>query len=317
LVDFVTIWLALSGIIYAVRHEGELAKQTRNIEVQLAAVKEVKDSLPTKRIGLFPDYVEKIEELAKSASRSLDIMADCGDYGSFFAPEKHKNSHRAILGAIQETKGNVRILVCGPPEALSGASGMHVKAYMDKYDILKEQYFEKWFAAMNEDVGFVSWLNDLLNEHKDEFIHFAEWLRRWEDEDIKTEDLKSRVTKSVEALKNKNLEKTESDAEIFHTLLQARQKRFLDALDRVGATVKHLGCPLKQGRKSAEAIQPLFLWIKDYREENDYGGKAVFGFSSPTQGTRQSGFVTEDTQLLETFMNIFKERWEDGTPWKG
>jgi hypothetical protein len=57
-------------------------------------------------------------------------------------------------------------------------------------------------------------------------------------------------------------------ADMFRTLLQARQKRFLDALHIVGAEIRHFGSPLTNkdvnNPLSIGAAQPLFLWIRDF-----------------------------------------------------
>jgi cell division protein FtsB len=344
IVDFLTIWLALSGIIYAVFHQLHLSTQNEKIEdqltqlgkmgnslstqgesmkEQLTQLDQIKGFISTQRKGVFPEYVEEIARLAGKATKSLDIMADCVDYGSFFAPDKHRKAHAATIAAIPRTDYNVRILVCGPPEALSGSSGMSmsVELYLRKYEDLRARFFDAWFDAMERDPNFKPWVSSLGEEANPDFDNLQKWLRDWHTKDLDRDLLKSWVKASGHALETRQLEKSREGANVFRTLLQARQKRFLDALHIVGAEIRHLGSPLTNrdasNSSSIGAAQPLFLWIRDLERGDGHGQEGVFGFSSPTQGTRQSGFLTSDRELLTTFQNIFDERWKLGHRWQG
>ena len=78
---------------------------------------EIRDQITTQGIAPFPQHLQHIAELVGEANVSIDIMADCVDYGSFFEPKTHRELVDKLVKAHKEGV-KVRILVCGPPQPI-------------------------------------------------------------------------------------------------------------------------------------------------------------------------------------------------------
>ena len=79
---------------------------------------EIRDQITTQGIAPFPQHLQHIAELVGEANVSIDIMADCVDYGSFFEPKTHRELVDKLVKAHKEGV-KVRILVCGPPQPIT------------------------------------------------------------------------------------------------------------------------------------------------------------------------------------------------------
>ncbi len=80
----IELTLGMVAVGAAIHHAHGLKKQTRQMDHLLERVW-------TQHCGEFPWHLDEIKDLIKNTTRydSIDILADCADYGSFFAPELH------------------------------------------------------------------------------------------------------------------------------------------------------------------------------------------------------------------------------------
>ena len=113
--------LATFALVFAGVQYRDSKDQIDNLQFILA-------SIPTICIGRFPGHVAKIAEIVKTARSSIDIMADCVDYGSFFDPEAHQALFKAIRQAALDNV-QVRLLVCGRPQPITQNSFFSEKTY--------------------------------------------------------------------------------------------------------------------------------------------------------------------------------------------
>jgi hypothetical protein len=311
--DLLTIWLASSGILYALRHDHELGRQTNRVETQLRKLhgmegsierqltqiieqrkhlQRLDESLSTRRVGHFPQYVREIANLAANTTVSLEILVDCLDYGSFFAPQVHQLVHDSIRFAGR--RAAVRILVCGKiPEPFTGPSGHVIEEYKKDYSILKE-YLTTYLEVLGKE-GFINWMEALNNPTRTKFQGFS---ASWFGDEWRPSDLQKTLIECVEVCRGKRpLDDDEESAFIFTTLLQARQLWFAEELLRDVEI------------RSLAAEEQIYLWIQDkIKQRVGIGDNALFTFAKAAHGPGQLGYRTHDSDLLETFKAIFDER---------
>ena len=132
LINFFTLYLAVSGILYAIIHEMRLGEHLRRL-------RGIEGSLSTRRLGRFPHYLEEIGKLLEGASK-LTILADCADYGSFFAPDEHEMLHDAVCRFSKATGHRAQILEAGPPAPFTAASSWSQQEYEDRYSTMMKDY---------------------------------------------------------------------------------------------------------------------------------------------------------------------------------
>ncbi len=292
-VELFTIWLAVSGTAYAFLHDRDLNEQVANLE-------RLEASLSTRRTAAFPAYLGEIGNLARTAYH-LDIMTDCLDYGSFFAPEVHQEVHDAILATAKRTK-NVRILVCGEvPEALTSPSGQKIEDYPNAAELVKE-----YCSVLRRDAGFVGWITRLRSANDPFLKEISEsWFKRQEGGSNLKVDLKDTLPHCIKALEESGDDPEARDGDpILRSLLQLRQLWFARQLQDVAVKIQGLG-----------AAQSLFFWMK-YRYEERHrrdtsNDNAQFTFGSAARGPNQLGYTTHDPDLLNTFRDTFDEKFKD------
>ncbi len=141
-IDFLTLYLAVSGILYAIIHEIQLGEHVRRL-------RGIEGSLSTRRLGRFPHHLGEIAKLLDGSKR-LRILADCADYGSFFAPEEHEVLHDAVFRFSKAEGHQVQILVAGPPAPLTSASSWAVDEYMQRFPAIKKQYWSKYIKNRSQ-----------------------------------------------------------------------------------------------------------------------------------------------------------------------
>lgn len=293
--DFVTLYLAISGILYAIIHEMRLSDHVR----QLRAIEE---SLSTQRVGRFPQFLDEIGKLLHGASR-IRILADCADYGSFFAPEDHFELHDAICRFSKVSGRTVQLLVAGPPAPLTATGSLSSDEYLDHYKDLMASYWPKYIKQLHEDGGFLDWLEDVAvqNEGDHRSKLFEDWLHRYQPE--MTPDLGAVIQKAKAVCDGSlKLKRDASSSMAFKILLQARQYWFEKRLKADRVDIRHV-----------DQKTPLFLWISHKTSEanQEDEGVALFAFPSPHRTGRKSAiaFRTIDSELIRIFENIFDEMW--------
>ncbi len=316
-IDLFTIWLASSGILYALRHEHELGKQTDRVELQLNKLLEIEvsigsqltqlteqsqelkrldESLSTRRVGAFPSYISQLAELVEGARTSLDVLCDCVDYGSFFAPQVHRRLHDAVLRAKRTIP--VRILVCGgTPNPYTNPSGRDFTEYRRDYGSLKK-YLGAYCEAMRNDGGFDRWIESLNNPGDAKSDGFK---NNWFEDAWRPHNMQEALGECLKVCRNaRTLGDDDGSEAVFRTLLQARQLWFARELWLHGVEIR--------GMVSDE---PMYLWIRDkIKEQVGDGDEGLFTFAKAAHGPGQLGYRTHDSDLLETFRAIFDELWD-------
>lgn len=110
---------------------------------QRAKMEQIAEGTSTRFIGQFPKHLVDLTALADHAHHEILIMTDCIDYGSFFAPEVHRDFVRSIENARSPVrKVSVRILICGSPADFTRASEFHGVKWTD---LCQDKKFQKHF----------------------------------------------------------------------------------------------------------------------------------------------------------------------------
>ncbi len=324
--DLLTIYLAVSGIHYAWRHDYELGEQTHNLINQVAQLKQLEGSLSTYRKGPFPKYLSEIGKLARTACH-FDIMVDCLDYGSFFAPEVHQRVHNNICMAAKKPGVTIRILVCGElPEPFTGPSGQRLREYEDHEELLKN-----YSLMLKNDKGFNGFLQDLATSATTTFSEFATTWFKGNAPGLPLLEICRQVCAiNVDAggsdTNNTSALTADDDGwQVLQTLLQIRQFWFARDLRRAGVEIRAYPVADRQPASTHQS-EPIFFWIKYKKKgvdkqfiskEREITDDALFTFANAARGKGQLGYSTHDEDLLNTFRAIFEDNWEQADPLKG
>ena len=195
----------------------------------------------TKFIGEFPEHLDKIAKAIRGAGVRIDSLADCVDYGSFFRPEAFNKLFREVVEARDERKVQVRMLVCGPAQAISAASAWSSK---------------KEFSVRIADPEFRDVLGHYLDVIRSDDTDFQEdFLPQYLDSRDETD-------RKVKGYQNVS-EFCGSDGLVFERLVLLRHEWFVRGLSRPGVKVRH-----------HSDRTDVFIWIID-------GAEAVFLFAYP------------------------------------
>ena len=263
--------------------------QYRDSKHQSNNLRFILDSIPTTCIGRFPGHVAKIAEIVTTAKISLDIMADCVDYGSFFDPDAHQSLFRAIRQAAMNNV-EVRLLVCGRPQPITQNSfffGKDLSERLDNRDF--RRYLSIYLDCLQRDTNFQHWLrSSLTNTEVESWVLGC--LGRGGDAH-QEHPLSAIFEKCLNVCETNGNFKGGEDEE-FTTLLLLRQRYFEEKLKGDGVQVRQ--------QPNEEAI---FLWLKDAERE------ALFAHGSSLDKDSAQGFRTLDTNLLQVFQSIFEDRW--------
>jgi len=141
----VTTCLAIQGFLF-----GFYSTWTNHNERE--RLDEISRSMSTHYIGLFPDHLNEIIDLVERTERTLSIMADCADYGSFSSPELHEKLLRVIEDVARKKDGRikVRLLLVGKPAHISRSS----------------PYWGQRFDDLLKSTNFCDCLNQYLQFHE-------------------------------------------------------------------------------------------------------------------------------------------------------
>jgi hypothetical protein len=293
-VDKLAMWLALSGIAYACIHEWQLTKQ-------VGQLRELEKGLSTHRLP-FPGYLAAVRRLAQSQDY-LDIFVDFLDYGSFFAPDEHREAHNEICHAAGVGGVRVRMLVCGKvpePEAAEDCKRLTDFANLQYYDdreveALVANYVR--FLRSPKESKFRNSIPRLTNDEA--FKLFAE---AWFTAKTAPPEIKD-ITACIRVC-NVEQEIQMEDVALFRTLLQIRELWFAEELKVAGVEIRAL-----------EEPQSLVFWHKYKENETRYryreGDESVFTFTMAARGKGQLGFITRDTDLVSGFGRTFCQKWDE------
>jgi hypothetical protein len=109
--DTIAFCITLGALAVAVIHARELDRIT--------------GALSNKLLGPFPEHLESIADYIAGARKTVWILADCADYGSF-RPTAHRELLQAHVSALARNV-SINLLIWGPPQAMSRCNRFHYK----------------------------------------------------------------------------------------------------------------------------------------------------------------------------------------------
>jgi len=108
--------IAIVAIYLAFKHERDLAREVRSVqelkkalEIQVGHIGEIRNSLPTKREGMFPDYLPKITSMLAESKHTIVICCDYPAYGSYSAPSIFFKYEQTLERQLDNPKKKVKV----------------------------------------------------------------------------------------------------------------------------------------------------------------------------------------------------------------
>ena len=157
--------------------------------LQMRDMERVTLSLSTRFAGEFPENLREVKNLLArvESGDTVDVLVDCSDYGSFWAPGLHSEVMNLMATAGRDA--SVRILVSGPLTPLTGdrrpiGELLHGPSFSRQLSV--------WTKAIREDAAFATDLNACGSEPSP----FIEWLTEFSDEPISEASIKDGLMKS-------------------------------------------------------------------------------------------------------------------------
>lgn len=287
------------AFIIAVNTDSAVDETLDGMNEALVGIETWAKAMTTRHVGPFPDHLEEISELI-SATRdagTLDIIADCADYGSFYAPQSYKKLQAAMSDANSR---NVKIqyVACGRLHRFTANSPYFDKKISD-LTLNEEVDFGKKLQCFCDLVGgdepFLDKLKScLVNEAQMNLL--VEWLTYNTDEQKERINWRTECTSLLQLFSDQNvtsLAPALHDSEQKLDLLLFIREWFNEGVLRCVATVKR-----------DPRMAPLFMWLRDAKTN----AEAVFVLPSPV--TRGFGFKTLDPVLISSFSSTFDHYWQ-------
>lgn len=306
-VSLTAIGLALSGIVYAVKHKRELEKHTSVLTSHEAKLAQIAGALTTASIGRFPTYVRHIADQTERA-KSIRILADCADFGSFFDAEQHGRFFNELI-AWRKDRGTVNILVAGPPAAFTVNSQMKIDDFQKNFITIMKNWWPDYIRLIRRDYEFVDWMKGAAQLSGDGYSEFSTWYGKYVCRGGVPSHFQDSIKTSFGICTGCDL--TANDSNAFDILLQARQFLFARRLWRAGVDIRY----------DEQNPPSIFLWIfeTDYADSSPRPLKnaALFAFSEPSSRRREDmlGFKTGDSELIEAFKYTFDRQFAKLAPW--
>jgi len=285
--------VGLVALIIAIKTDDTVAKALIGIETWAKA-------MPTRHVGPFPGHLKEICALVRDTNNggTLDIIADCADYGSFYAPELYKELQSAMSDAKSKNV-RIRYLACGGLHRFTANSPYFEKEKSDLNGTGSAEFREKlrrYLDVVSNDVLFRDRLGECF-EHKAQ----RDFLIKWLTENAAPQ--KEQVNWDAECRLHLqficDLDFSQPVMKLFDSdrkldfLLFVREW-FNEGVLRNVATVKR-----------DPRMAPLFMWLRDAETT----AEAVFVLPSPYTGG--FGFRTLDSVLILSLSSTFKRYWED------
>jgi hypothetical protein len=106
IIDKISFWIPIFTVLSALYalHKGHS---------QIKAIKDVKQSLSTRYLGKFPDFIPDITNLIGDAKRTITIACDFPGYGMFSAPRRFKLYLQAIESRLIHNQCNIIMIHLG------------------------------------------------------------------------------------------------------------------------------------------------------------------------------------------------------------
>lgn len=98
----VALVLALIQFRDAKEHKRDLSKQMTKLEQQTVGLQAIRQSLSTRYLGLFPQYLAELAELVRQARQEIRILCDYPAYGCFSDAKAFLAYRRAIEDKIND-----------------------------------------------------------------------------------------------------------------------------------------------------------------------------------------------------------------------
>ena len=315
----VSIWAsfaALLGTLWALQLARKHERGLRSLEVDLQSLKgdlaSLRDNLSTlvqklgtRLIGKFPEHLSDIALLIENTEPgdAIEILADCADYGSFFAPKKHAAVQHA-LGATKDRGVIVRVRIGGYLHHITHNSPYYERKFEHLLnDPEFQKHLEEFLACARADDQFIEWIKRHV-ENVEATTDFQEWLKEFRDRDHRTGDLavgdltRAEVSELFLVCLDSCMGRTQlpKDGRAFALLLLARE-RYFELRIRNQFDVEDFS-------RSTKSTQ-LFFWM---RTRHETPLDAIFMYVDAAEETRGLAFRTEERDLLRIFRNTFQSR---------
>lgn len=259
-------------------------------EIAVGRLSTIASHISTSSAGLFPDHLEAIAELVSRAQNggSVDILADCFDYGSFH-PELHQRVMNELVDACRKRQVKLRWLVVGPPNARTVAIGSETA------DAKSNNALKHYLSVLRSDESFRRWLVEKATS-SEELKKAIEFINKGlsKEKQIKERGLMDFMGALKNFLKG-------GDDRIFASckrkrdiLLMFRQWYFVQELEGVHAITRHL--PDSGG-------PAMFIWLRDDDQE------AVFMVVDPEHHQANAAVRTRDHELIGSLRLVFDHEW--------
>jgi hypothetical protein len=115
-VHILELLLAIVALYLAFKHERNLAREVDSVQElkdalakQIGHIDEIRNSLPTKREGMFPDYLPKITSMLAESKHTIVICCDYPAYGSFSAPDIFFEYEQTLARELNDPKKKVKV----------------------------------------------------------------------------------------------------------------------------------------------------------------------------------------------------------------
>ncbi len=298
----VALVVAILAFYMARKHEQRMANMVGEMSKIAATV-------PTRMLATFNDHLSEIAGLINATPEGgrIKIMTDCADYGSFFNPKHHGAVVRAL--AMAKLKGiDVRMLVCGPVQPITQASGDHGKQLSellsneDSRNRL-EAYLGHLRAEAVADNAFEQWLTARAVIGSGQQNDFKQWLidnRAFRvgsvTQDITGECLNQVLERCGEVCFRGTATFRQDEDAAFQALLLAREKYFEELLR----------CYQVRLIRALDRRPDVFFWLRESERKD-----AAFMFAHARREQPGATMTTVDSNFIEPFISMFDERFNE------
>jgi hypothetical protein len=146
--------VGVTALVLAIKTDAAVGRTLDGMNEALAGIEKWAKAMPTRHVGPFPDHLEDITNLisATSAGGTLDIIADCADYGSFYAPQLY-GKLRAVMANARARNVRIRYLACGELHRFTANSPYFNKVKSDLTAREKAEFSERLQSYLRQSVA--------------------------------------------------------------------------------------------------------------------------------------------------------------------
>ena len=95
-ISMISLWVGIVALMVALIQSRESSKQTKHLQEQYASLTLIKESLSTRYLGQFPEYLFHLAKLIDSAKSDIHIIKGNPIPAYFSAPSIWMNYHHAL-----------------------------------------------------------------------------------------------------------------------------------------------------------------------------------------------------------------------------